>query len=204
MTDSDFTDIALNKRKTDYPIADMIVSRWSPRALSAERITRAELMPLFEAARWAPSSYNNQPWRFVYAMRETEYWDKFFGLLIPGNQIWAKNAAVLIIIIGKKTFDFNGETSPTHSFDCGAAWQNIALQGSKNGLVVHGMQGFDYDKAATMLGLGDEYQVEIMVAVGKPGRKENLDEKLRLNETPSDRKSIAEIVAEGDFAKFAG
>src|SRR3989344_6182973 len=92
-------------RKSEYKIKETILYRWSPRAMSGEKITKEELMTLFEAARWAPSSYNNQPWRFIYALRETIHWNRIFNLLQEFNQIWAKNAAALIVIISKNTFD---------------------------------------------------------------------------------------------------
>lgn len=167
--------------------------------MSGERITNIELNSLFEAARWAPSSYNNQSWRFIYAKRDTNQWKTFFDLMVPMNQMWAKNAAVLLVIISKKTFDYNGEPSVTHSFDTGAAWMSLALQGSMNNLVVHGMSGFDYDKAREVLAIPVEFQVEAMAAIGKLGRKEDLSEEMQKIEMPSDRKKIAEITFEGKF-----
>jgi nitroreductase len=146
-----------NFRKPDYGIEPVFINRWSPRALSGEALNKEELYLLFEAARWAPSSYNNQPWRFLYAMRNTDPWNTFFNLMVEANQMWAKNAAALVVVISKKTFDFNGKPSITHTFDAGAAWQNIALQGSLRGLVVHGMQGFDYDRAKEVLHISDEF-----------------------------------------------
>lgn len=156
-------------------------------------------MPLFEAARWAPSSYNNQPWRFLYAKRDTEHWDRFFGLLVPFNQSWTKRAAALVVILSKKTFDHNGKPSRTHSLDTGAAWENLALEARARGLVAHGMEGLDYEAARRLLGVPDEYDVEAMVAVGKPGKKEDLDPALQERETPSDRRPMREIVMEGTF-----
>ena len=120
--------------------------------LSGEEIDEATLKTLFEAARWAPSSNNNQPWRFIYARRNTPYWNTLYGLMNEGNQIWAKNAAVLIVVISKTTFD-SGKPARTHSYDAGAAWVSLALQGSLKNLVVHGMQGFDYDRAKKELQL---------------------------------------------------
>src|SRR3979490_2365787 len=134
-------------RRSDYPIDPLFLDRWSPRAMSGEEITETELLTLFEAARWAPSSYNGQPWRILYARRDTGHWTLFFNLLVEINQTWAKNAAALAVLISKETFDHNGEPAITHSFDTGAAWANLALQGTLNGLVIHGMQGFDYGKA---------------------------------------------------------
>lgn len=167
--------------------------------MSGEELSADELMALLEAARWAPSSYNNQPWRIVYARRNTEHWARLFNLLVEPNQVWAKNAAVLLVFISKTTFDHNGEPSPTHSFDTGAAWENLALQGSLKGLVVHGMQGFDYDRAKTELEVSDGYKVEAMAVIGKPGQWENLPEKLRQREFPSDRRKLSETAFEGTF-----
>jgi nitroreductase len=185
-------------RKPEYEVDQIFLNRWSPRAMSGEGISRDELMSLFEAARWAPSSFNNQPWIFLYAMRDTENWGLFFNLMVEGNQAWAKNASVLITVVSKKTFE-NGKRSRTHSYDTGAAWENLALQGFLKGLLVHGMQGFDYDRAREVLNIPDDYEVESMIAVGKPGKKENLPEKLQEREFPSTRKKVSEIAFEGKF-----
>jgi len=188
-------------RKTEQDINDIFVNRWSPRAMSGQEIDEKTLLTLFEAARWAPSANNNQPWRFIYARRNTKHWNTFFNLLAEGNQVWAKDAAVLIVVISKTTFD-NGKPSITHSFDAGAAWVNFALQGSLDGLVVHGMQGFDYDKAKEILRVPDGYQVEAMIAVGKKGKKEDLPDFLQEREFPSSRKTTAELAMEGSFHTF--
>ncbi len=97
------------KRRTPaHDIHSLILNRWSPRSMTGEELTDEVLMSLFEAARWAPSSYYNQPWRFIYAKRNTEYWDKLFNLLVEGNKVWAKNAAALVVVIARKNFEFNG------------------------------------------------------------------------------------------------
>jgi nitroreductase len=188
-----------NFRQKEFAVDALFINRWSPRAMSGETVDRETLMSLFEAARWAPSSNNNQPWRFLYAHRGTEQWPFFFDLLAEGNRIWAFNAAVLIVVISKTTFDYNEKEARTHSFDAGAAWENLALQGALRGLVVHGMQGFDYSKARETLRVPEHYQVEAMIAIGKPGKKEDLPENLQEREFPSSRKSLAEIVCEGPF-----
>ncbi len=185
-------------RKPENNIYEIFLNRWSPRAMSGEEIEEKTLFQLFEAAKWAPSSNNNQPWRFIYARRNTKHWDTFFNLLAEGNQVWAHNAAALIVVISKTTFD-NGKHARTHSFDAGAAWENFALQGSMMGLVVHGMQGFDYYKAKEVLQIPDGYQVEAMIAVGKKGKKEDLPDYQQEREFPSSRKTIAQIVMEGVF-----
>ncbi|RMF89422.1 MAG: nitroreductase [Methanobacteriota archaeon] len=185
------------ERRPDHPVDPLFIRRWSPRAMSGEPLSEEELMTLFEAARWAPSSYNNQPWRFLYARRGTEHWKLFFDLLYEGNQAWAKRAGALIVAVSKETFDYNGRPSITHSFDAGAAWENLALQGTVMGLVVHAMQGFDYGKARTALAIPDGYRVEAMIAVGRPGRKEELPPQLQEREHPSGRKPLSRIVREG-------
>jgi nitroreductase len=186
-------------RKADLPIEPLLLDRWSPRAMSGEEISQEELMRLFEAARWAPSSFNAQQWRALYARRGTEHWQMFFDLLVEANKLWAKNAAVLVVFISRKMFEHNNEPSITHSYDCGAAWENFALQGFRQGFVVHGMEGFDYDRARKGLEIPDEFQVEAMAVVGKPGAKELLPEKLRARESPNDRRKLSESVHEGAF-----
>ena len=167
--------------------------------MSGDDIATDELMRLFEAARWAPSSFNAQQWRALYARRGTEPWAVFFDLLVEANKVWAKNAAVLVVFISRENFEYNGKPSITHSYDCGAAWQNFALQGFRQGFVVHGMQGFDYDRARTELKIPDGFQVEAMAAVGKPGSKETLPEKLQEKESPNDRRKLADSICEGPF-----
>jgi nitroreductase len=194
------TEIEISKyRKPDRDIEPMLFHHWSPRAMSGAEISEQELMTLFEAARWAPSSYNAQPWRFLYARRATANWDRFFDLMVEFNRSWTKQAAVLMVVVSRKAFESNDQAAPTHSFDAGAAWQNLALQGSRMGLVVHGMQGFDYDKARLELNVPDEFQVEAMIAVGKPGKREDLPADLQGREQPSVRKPVAEIAIEGGF-----
>ncbi len=188
------------KRKADYPIDAVFLDRWSPRAMSGEGIPEEELLTLFEAARWAPSSFNNQPWRFLYARRDTVHWPLFFDLLVDFNKTWVKEAAALVLFISRTTFEHNDEISVTHSFDTGAAWENLALQGTLKGLVVHGMQGFDYEKARTSLKIPEGFQVEALAAIGKPGKKEDLPEKLRERETPNDRRKLSETIFEGPYA----
>jgi nitroreductase len=186
-------------RKADFPIESLLIDRWSPRAMSGEEISNEELMGLFEAARWAPSSFNAQQWRALYAHRNGEHWSTFFELLVDANKVWAKNAAVLVLFIARKTFEYNNEPSITHSYDAGAAWENFALQGSHQGLVVHGMEGFDYDRARKELHIPDEFQVAAMAAVGKPGPKELLPKKLQERESPNDRRKVTDSIREGPF-----
>ena len=188
-------------RTAQYPVHELIINRWSPRAFSQEPISDEELMTLFDAARWAQNSYNNQPWRFIYSRNGSSSWQKFLDLLVPGNKEWAQHAQVLIVVISKNTFDFNSKPSITHSFDTGAACQNMALQGLVMDIVVHGMEGFDYEQARAVLKVPSDYTVEAMFAVGKLGNKEDLSEKLREREKPSDRKPLEKIVCKGEFCQ---
>jgi len=189
--------IPTNNRKPEYSVDQIFLNRWSPRAMSGESISDKELMNLFEAARWAPSSYNNQEWRFIYAKKDRIYWDEFLDLLTEPNRIWCKNSAVLVVLVSKTTFDHNEKPDNTHSLSAGAAWMSLALQGSINGLAIHGMAGFDYEKAKTLLKIPDNHKVEMMIAIGKPGKKEDLPENLQKIEVPSGRKPISKIVFEG-------
>jgi nitroreductase len=188
-------------RRADHEIAPHFVDRWSPRAMSGEEITREELMRMLEAGRWAMSSMNNQPWRFLYAFRNTPHWETFFELLAPGNKAWCVHAAALLVVISKTTFDFNGKPSRTHSYDAGAAWYSVALQGTMMGLVVHGMQGFNYDRAKEDLGVPDDHQVEAMIAVGRPGDPDDLPQGYQEREVPSQRKKVEEFAFEGGFGR---
>ena len=113
--------------------------------MSGEPISEPELLTLFEAAHWAPSSGNSQPWRFLYARRDTEHWPLFFDLLNENNKTWCHRAAALIVFISRTTHEQSGRVLVTHSYDTGSAWMSLAYQGWMQGLVVHGMAGFDYD-----------------------------------------------------------
>lgn len=186
-------------RNPDFQINATILNRWSPRSMTGEEMTDEELMPLFEAARWAPSSGNAQPWRFIYARRNSNRWLRLFELLNEGNRIWAKDASALVVIISRKVNEQNGAPSKTYQFDAGAAWENLALEASSRGLVAHGMAGFDYERARIELGVPDIFDVMAMIAIGRRGSVERLPPKLQEREFPNSRKPLKEIVMEGKF-----
>lgn len=186
-------------RKPEHEISEYILGRWSPRAMTGEELTDNELMPLFEAARWAPSSMNNQLWRFIYAKRNTKYFNDFFSVLSEGNKIWCKSAASLVILISRKNAYYKNLPQPTHSFEAGSAFENLALEGARRNLVIHAMAGFDYAKAKNMLKLSDEWKVECMIAIGKPGHKDSLPSDLREREVPTQRIPLNKIAFEGEF-----
>ena len=165
--------------------------------MSGESISQDELNVLFEAARWAPSAGNTHPWRILFAHRDSEHWSLFFGLLVERNQVWCRNAAVLLLFISRRTNEQTGRALITHSYDTGAAWENLALQGTLEGLVVHGMAGFDYARAKTTLNVPDDFQVEAMAAVGRPGPITVLPEDFQARESPNTRRPTTELVFEG-------
>jgi nitroreductase len=167
--------------------------------MSGQPVSDADLMRLFEAARWAPSSGNSQPWRFVYARAGTPHFDRLFQLLVEANRAWCVRAGVLIVALSKTKLD-NGNPARTHSYDTGAAWMSLALQGSLMGLVVHGMGGFDRDRARVDLNVPEDFAVEAMIAAGHPGKVEDLSERDQAREKPSTRRPVQELIFEGRFA----
>jgi nitroreductase len=186
-------------RHPEHDLNPLILNRWSPRALSGEAISDEELMSLLEAAKWAPSAFNNQPWRFIYVKNGTPAWDKMFSTLAAPNQSWVKKAAVLVLILSRRNFSYNNQANRTASFDAGAAWENLALEARSRNLVAHAMSGFDYEAARVNFQIAEDYNIEAMVALGCLGKKEDLPEKMQAVEFPSDRQPLSEITAEGEF-----
>ncbi len=186
-------------RHPTNPIQPWIVERWSPRAMSGEPLTAEEIGSLFEAARWAPSSGNSQPWRFLYGTRTGPHWQTFLDLLVEGNRRWAKDAGLLVVVTSRALSERDGKPDPTHAYSAGAAWMALALQAVSMGFVVHGMAGFDYEKARRDLAVPDNFAVLAMLSVGRQGRIEDLPPDLQEREKPSGRKEIAEIAWEGGF-----
>jgi nitroreductase len=192
-----------NSRTADYPIDPLFLQRWSPRSFTGMPIPEYELFTMLEAARWAPSAFNSQPWRFIYARRDTEPWPRLLGLLTESNQLWARNAAVLLILVSKTTVPSRGAEqevpSWSHSLDAGAAWCSLALQAQRSGWAAHGMVGFDKERAAKELGVPKGFRVEIAIAIGQRGDKSLLSEALQAREAPNDRTPMRELVGEGHF-----
>ena len=193
----------MTDRKAAYPIDPMFTERWSPRAFDGSAMPEDDLLTMIEAARWAASAYNSQPWRFLWARRDTRHWDKFLGLLVPFNQSWAKNASALVILVSNSMMRPPGAEadvpSHSHSLDAGAASANFALQANELGYHVHGMVGFDMARAFAELGVPQGYRVEAAYAVGRLGDKSSLPEVLQAREAPSDRMPVSQIAFEGGF-----
>jgi nitroreductase len=195
--------MSLNPRSTENPVEALFLDRWSPRAYDRTNIPDADLKTLFDAARWAPSAFNHQPWRFLYARRDHDDWNRFLGLLLPFNAAWAERASVLIFILSDTLILAPGGTEPTpshsHSFDAGAAWALLALQATRLGYHAHGMTGADFARARRELRVPERYRFEAAAAVGRRGDKSVLSEALQAREQPNARNPIASFAFEGDF-----
>lgn len=192
-------DEVAGNRNPNYDVQSLLVNRWSPRAMTGEAMDREEFMPLFEAARWAPSCFNAQPWRFIYVERDSDNWDDALGVLNDKNQRWANKAALLTLVVSRREFEHNGNSSHTHSFDAGAAWENLALEATARGYVSHGMNGYNKDEAIEVFDVPKIFRPEAMIAIGKRGKRENLPEEQVSKEVPNGRKDLNEIVFRNTF-----
>ena len=180
--------------ETDAPIHDLFARRWSPRAFDERLVEADTLRTLFEAARWAPSSSNEQPWRFIVATkdRETE-WNRLFSCLVEGNQKWAFRAPVLVLSVAHMNFGDDGKPNRHAFHDTGLAAENLVLQATASGLVAHQMAGFDVEKARVDLRIPAGYEPVAMIAIGYPGNPDSLPERLRERELrPRSRRPIGE------------
>ena len=176
-------------------VDDLIRRRWSPRAYSDKEVTTAELKRLFEAARWAASSSNEQPWRFLVGRRGDETYQKIFNALVEGNQSWAKSAPVLVLSVAKKTFTSNGKPNAYGMHDTGAASATLALQATADGLHTHSMAGFDREQARASFAIPSDYEIGAVTAIGYLGDPASLPEHLhKMEVSPRQRKPLEEFV----------
>ncbi|MFY8093750.1 MAG: nitroreductase family protein [Niveispirillum sp.] len=189
-------------RTPTYPVSPLFLERWSARSLTGEGIGEADLLTLFEAARWAPSGFNQQPWRFVYARRDTDHFPLFLSLLAETNRPWAEKAAAIVFVLSEKRFERNGEwhDSTSHAFDTGAAAFSLSLQASILGWNTRTVGGINRADAKLALGVPDDYSINVAVVIGRRGAADELPEKYRAREVLTDRLPLDRIVAEGRFA----
>jgi nitroreductase len=180
---------------SDLDLHPFVRERWSPRAFSEQSVSLQDLTLLLEAARWAPSSSNEQPWRFIVARKEDgETFAKLLDVLVEGNQVWAKRAPVLVLAVAKNTFGTTGKPNRWASHDVGLALGLLLTQAGALGLHVHMMAGFDPEKARTAFGIPDDFTPTTAVAIGYLGSPDSLPEKLRERElAPRTRKPLNEI-----------
>ncbi len=182
--------------RNDYPINDLLVRRWSPRAFSEAAVPREMVCSLLEAARWAPSCFNEQPWSFIVATREDpEAFEKLLGCLRETNQAWARRVPVLMVAVAKAAFDHNGKPNRHAGHDVGLAVENLMLQAVSMGLFAHAMAGFDASKVRELYGVPEGQDPLVALAVGFPGDPEDLPEELRERElAPRERKPLERFV----------
>ena len=191
------------ERIADHPVMPLFINRWSPRAYDGSVMPVSDLHSMLEAARWAPSAHNVQPWRFLYSLRLDENWQDYLDLLDPFNAAWAQNASALIFVLSDTVMPGDGERpdkpSGTHSFDTGAAWAQLALQATSLGYQAHAMAGIHFDLSRDRLGIPDRYRLEIAIAIGKLADPDGLPEALQAREQPSQRYAIDKIAFSGRF-----
>jgi nitroreductase len=183
-------------RTPSHPVDPLFPRRWSPRAMAGTPVPREAVLTLLEAARWAPSGGNGQPWRFVWALRDTPAFAALLDALVPGNQAWAHRAGALVLLAAKVMRD-DGKPAASARFDAGAAWGSLALQGTLSGLAVHAMGGFDHEKARAAAGLPEGVEPQVVIAIGHPGAPDLLAEKDRAREQPNDRLPLEAFAFEG-------
>lgn len=187
-------------RRANHAIDPIYLQRWSPRAFATKPVEEEKLNAIFEAARWAPSAMNIQPWRFIVGQTEEER-EKFLSILNEGNVLWCKRVPVFVAVLSQKVRNDEGAQNPFHAFDTGAAWGFLALEAVRQGLITHGMGGFDRAKAREVLRVPDDYEIQAIIAVGYHDPKAPLAESLREREKPSNRKPIEEFVYKGTFGE---
>ncbi|MUG93553.1 nitroreductase [Scytonema sp. UIC 10036] len=188
--------------ETEYPIHDFIRRRWSPRAFADRPVEQEKLLTLLEAARWAPSSYNHQPWSFIVATKDdpTEH-QRLLSTLVEFNQGWAKNAPVLILAVAKLHFD-DGRVNRHALHDVGLALENLVIQATVFGLSVHQIAGFDVESARKQYNIPEGYEPSTALTVGYPGDPQSLSDGLRERElAPRIRKPLNQLVFSGEWGK---
>ena len=191
----------MDRRLISPDVLPLFVDRWSPRSFDGSRMNEKDVTTILEAATWAPSAFNVQPWRFLYAHRETADWERFLKLLVPFNVEWAQSASVLAFILSDRLSGKPGEEKPnhSHSFDAGAAWAILSLQAVAMGYHTHGMTGVDFDAARRELQVPERYRIEAAFVIGRMDSPDKLPEKLREREFPSGRRPVSEVAISGPF-----
>ncbi|WP_188768735.1 nitroreductase family protein [Novosphingobium endophyticum] len=192
----------MHGRSANPRVETMIVERWSPRAFDGSEIPQQDLDVIFEAAGWAPSAFNAQPWRFLYARRDDENWELLLSQLIEFNQGWAKNASALVFVVSDRLMrsEKGNSDNHSHSFDAGAAWALAALQAHAMGYHTHGMTGLKFGEAEQALGIPEDHRLEAAFAIGRQAPKDTLPDFLQEREIPSMRRPVSEIAWAGKFA----
>jgi nitroreductase len=187
----------MDRRNFKYDIMPEIKNRWSSRAFSGKKVDNEEIMAVLEAASFAPSCFNEQPWRFILADTEDKK-HKICSLLYDGNKRWACSAPVLLLLLSYKYFDSNSKDNYWHMFDTGTAWGYLSLEAWRRGLVVHAMGGFSRKRTREELKIDDDYDIVTVIALGYPGNMSSLPEDLQKKEHPGVRKPVESLIIEMD------
>ena len=188
---------------TNHDIHQLLKQRWSPRAISAEPVDQKKILNILEAARWAPSSANQQPWRFIIGINGDETYQKIFNTLVEFNQAWAK-VPILILSIGKTKLNMKDAPNESYSYDVGQAVANLTIQASSEGLFVHQMGGFDKEKAIELFNIPSAYKPLTVIAIGYYGNADLLPENLKIREyAQRERSNLEEIVFSDSFGHKA-
>ena len=195
--DTPLTNADFSQRSVQATTNDQFRLRWSPRSMNGQALTLAQVQSLCEAGRWAPSCFNSQPWRFIYALPDTPQWQPLLDLLMDVNKLWAAKAGALVALVARTHFEANDAPAATHSFDTGSAWMSMALQAQHMGLTAHAMWGFHHDQAADALKLPEYFATQALIAFGHPAPAEALPDPLREREVPSPRKALSELMFNG-------
>ena len=195
--DTPLTNADFSQRSAQATTNDQFRLRWSPRSMNGQALTLAQVQSLCEAGRWAPSCFNSQPWRFIYALPDTPQWQPLLDLLMDANKLWAAKAGALVALVARTHFEANDAPAATHSFDTGSAWMSMALQAQHMGLTAHAMWGFHHDQAADALKLPEYFATQALIAFGHPAPAEALPDPLREREVPSPRKALSELMFNG-------
>lgn len=187
--------------ETGFPIHDLLRRRWSPRAFADRAVEREKLASVLEAARWAPSCYNGQPWRFLVATKaEPDDYERMLGCLVEFNQMWARQAPVLLLSVAQMQFEHNGAPNAHAWHDVGLATQNLMVQAMSMGLYTHAMAGFDAEQARAVFSIPTGYEPAAAIALGYPGDAASLPPKLQEQEAvPRVRKPLEELVFAGTW-----
>jgi nitroreductase len=193
--------MAEKKASTDYPIHELLAGRWSPYAFDDRRVPEADLRSLFEAARWAPSSYNEQPWSYIIATKDDpDQFQRLLSCLDDGNQVWAKAAPVLALGVVSLRFARNAKANRAAVHDLGLAAGNLLLEATARGLFVHQMIGILPDKARELYGIPEGCEAWTGLAIGYKGDPTSLHDRLRERElAPRQRKPLSEFVFDGKW-----
>jgi nitroreductase len=195
-------DTATQQFEVEHPVLDVIRSRWSPAIYSSQTVEPEKLLSILEAARWAPSSYNAQPWSFLVARKEDpQEFSRMLSCLVPANVVWAQHVPVLMISVAKRQFDHNGAVNRHAFHDTGIATGFLMLQAADLGILAHGMAGFDAAKAREVYDIPESHEAVAAIGIGYPGDEHGASEELVKRNQHRPRRLLKDFVFEGHWGQ---